>query len=154
MKNMTLIKALMALMMILGLAGKAYADDPIYTGTFSNTALGGYDSVSYFVGDGAPIKGSDDFTTEWRGAKWKFASQANLDTFKAAPEQYAPQYGGHCAWAIAHGSVVKGDPKVYTLENGKLYLNYNKSINDKWTPRKQELIPAADAQYPELVDLP
>jgi YHS domain-containing protein len=133
--------------------GAAHADDPIYTGTFSNAALKGYDSVSYFMGDGVPVKGSDDFKTEWRGADWKFSSQENLDKFKANPEKFAPQYGGYCAWAAAHGTLAKGDPTVYHLENGKLYLNYDESINEGWLPRKDELIVKADEKYPELVEL-
>lgn len=33
----------------------------------------------------------------WNGATWHFASGANRDQFAAAPEKYAPQYGGYCA---------------------------------------------------------
>ena len=139
--------------MVLGGAQIALADDPIYTGRFGNVAIKGYDTVSYFQGNGQPVKGSDDFQTEWRGAKWKFASQANLEAFKAAPEKYAPQYGGYCAWATAHGSLAKGDPLVYTLKDDKVYLNYNKSIHKKWEPRKEELISQGDEEYPDLVDL-
>lgn len=32
------------------------AQDPIYTGTFSNKALDGYDTVAYFT-EGKPVKG-------------------------------------------------------------------------------------------------
>lgn len=148
--------ALFAFVAVIGFFGvntHAYADAPIYTGTFSNNAVKGYDTVSYFQGDGVPVKGSDAFQTEWRGAKWLFSTQENLDAFKADPEKYAPQYGGYCAWATAHGSLAKGDPKVYTLVDGKLYLNYDKSIHKKWLPRNAELIPVADEKYPTLADL-
>ena len=69
------------------------------TGAFGrrgDTAILGYDPVAYFT-VGKPIKGQERFAHEWMGAKWKFASQDNLDLFRAAPDRYAPQYGGYCA---------------------------------------------------------
>ena len=95
---------------LFGITGIANADAPIYTGTFSNKALKGYDAVSYFQNDGVPVKGSDEFQTEWNGADWYFSSADNLNAFRANPEQYAPQYGGYCAWAAAHDTLAKGDP--------------------------------------------
>ena len=137
-----------------GLMGNAYAEDPIYTGTFNNNAISGYDAVSYFSKDGVPVKGSKKFKTKWNGATWLFSSEENLNKFKSNQTKYAPQYGGYCAWAAAHETLAKSDPKAYTIVNGKLYLNYNKSIRDKWLPRKEELIPLADENYPELIELP
>lgn len=61
------------------------AQDPIYTGTFSNKALDGYDTVAYFT-EGKPVKGVAQFKTEYQGAEWLFASQQNLDAFLADPE--------------------------------------------------------------------
>jgi YHS domain-containing protein len=153
MKKNIVFAALLAVFTVFGLTGQVLASDPIYTGTFNNNAVNGYDTISYFVGDGVPVKGSEDFQTQWRGSNWLFSSQANLDKFKADPEQYAPQYGGYCSWAAAHDVLAKGDPNTYLLENGKVYLNYDKSISDSWLPRKDELIPLADVKYPELVDL-
>lgn len=153
MKHNILLAAFLAVFALFGFSAQAQASDPIYTGTFSNTAIKGYDTVSYFQGDGVPVKGSQDFKTDWRGATWLFSSQDNLNAFKDSPEKYAPQYGGYCAWAAAHGSLAKGDPAVYTLIDGKLYLNYDKSIHQKWLPRTDELIPRADKEYPELVEI-
>jgi len=139
---------------IVGLSSAAFADDPVYTGVFSDKAVKGYDTVSYFQRDGVPVKGTKEHQTEWRGAKWLFSSAANLALFTADPEQYAPQYGGYCAWALGHGSLAKGDPKVYHLHDGKLYLNYDHGIQKKWLPRKDKLIIKADTEYPARVDLP
>lgn len=134
------------------LVGNAQAEDPIYTSLFSSKAVGGYDTVSYFQGNGVPVEGSEDFHTEYQGADWYFSSKANLDKFLANPTKYAPQYGGYCAWAAAHGTLAKGDPKTYELVNGKLYLNYDKSIHDKWAPRKAELIAKADDKFADLIE--
>jgi len=134
------------------LVGPAFAGDPVYTGTFNNKAIQGYDTVSYFSAD-KPVKGSKEFQTSWRGANWYFSSADNLKTFKADPEKYAPQYGGYCAWAVAHGTLAKGDAKIWAVVEGKLYLNYDASIQKKWIPRKAELIVKADTEYHDLVDL-
>ena len=113
------------------------AEPPVNTlknslfGGRTDTAINGYDPVSYFT-VGKPTKGQDGLATEWMGAKWKFASQANLDLFKSNPEKYAPQYGGYCAYGVTQGSLVKVEPEQFTLRDGKLYLNYDADVQAKW----------------------
>lgn len=135
----------------LGLA--ANAEEPVYTGLFGNIALGGYDSVSYFEKNGEPVKGDKIYTFEWRGAEWRFSNQKNLELFRENPKAFAPQYGGYCAWAISQGKLAKGDPKVYALVNGKLYLNYSKKIEKRWHINRDNFIRLAEVEYPQLVDL-
>jgi YHS domain len=62
------------------------------------------------------------------GATWYFASAENRDRFAADPERYVPQYGGYCAWAVAHGYTAKIDPEAWKIVDGKLYLNYSKDV--------------------------
>lgn len=69
------------------------------------------------------------------------------------PKAFAPQYGGYCAWAISQGKLAKGDPKVYALVNGKLYLNYSKKIEKRWHINRDNFIRLAEVEYPQLVDL-
>lgn len=57
-------------------------------------AIKGFDPVAYFT-MGEPVKGSDQFAYEWKGAKWLFSSREHLDLFSADPNKYAPQYGGY-----------------------------------------------------------
>jgi YHS domain-containing protein len=110
----------------------AMADGGTYVVGNAKVAVGGYDAVSYFRGKGTPVKGDARYKVTWRGAQWQFASQANADAFKANPAAFAPQYGGHCAWAIAQGYLAPGDPTAYDIVNGKLYLNYDQGIRAKW----------------------
>jgi len=131
------------------IAPAAQAEPAIYTGVFSDTALQGYDPVAYFT-DGAPVKGSKDFTTEYKGATFQFASAANRDAFLADPTAYAPQYGGYCAWAMADGKYAKGDAKHWKIVDGKLYLNYNASISKKWNADIPGFIEKADAEWSDL----
>jgi YHS domain-containing protein len=145
----TILMALLAVMTIFA-APAANAADPIYTSTFSNIAVGGYDTVSYFSGQG-PVKGKSEFSTNWQGAKWNFASAQNLASFKSNPEKYAPQYGGYCAWAASQGSLAKGNPQQWHIENGKLYLNVNKKIKQTWLADKTNFITKADQKFPALI---
>ena len=151
-------RILIALSLVFAGSVAAVADDPIYTGVFNSRAVSGYDTVAYFT-EGKPVKGSKKFKTEYMGAEWRFSSQENLDLFLAEPAKYAPQYGGYCAWAMGgaesgkRGYTASGDPKVWKIVDGKLYLNYDKSIYDKWVVDIPGFITKADKFYPETVDL-
>ncbi|RZN84201.1 MAG: YHS domain-containing protein [Winogradskyella sp.] len=84
----------------------------------------GYDVVEYFNNNA--VKGDKNFTTTHDDVKYKFASQKNLDAFLKAPENYIPQYGGYCAYAVAVKSKkVSIDPETFEIRDGKLYLFYN-----------------------------
>ena len=131
------------------IAPAAHAEPAVYTGRFSNTALQGYDPVAYFT-DGQPVKGSKEFSTEYNGATFQFASAANRDAFLADPSAYAPQYGGYCAWAMADGKYAKGDAKHWKIVDGKLYLNYNSGIQKKWNADIPGFIDKADTRWREL----
>ena len=128
----------------------ALALDPVYTPFFSNKAIKGYDTVAYFTED-KPVKGLKEFTTDYQGAQWYFSSQENLDLFIAEPEKYAPQYGGYCAYAVAKNTTASIKPELFTIEDGKLYLNYNNEINETWQNNRQEFIEQADANWPGLL---
>ncbi|MEM1107000.1 MAG: YHS domain-containing (seleno)protein [Pseudomonadota bacterium] len=123
---------------------------PIYTGLFNNVAVEGHDPVAYFT-EGRPVKGERAFSTEYQGATFRFASQANLDTFLADPETYAPQYGGYCAWAISQGYTAKGAADHWSIVDGKLYLNFNASVQETWESDIPGFIDAADANWPSVL---
>jgi YHS domain-containing protein len=129
----------------------AVAADAVYTGTFSNNAVSGYDTVAYFT-DGKPVKGSEQFKTEYKGATWLFSSQENLERFKGDPEKYAPQYGGYCAYAVGEkNALVSAEPDVWKIVDGKLYLNYDKDVGKIWAKDIPGYIQKADANWPGLV---
>lgn len=137
--------------LVLLLVPAALADEPeIYTGFGSSLAVGGYDTVAYFS-EGQPVKGSKDFTLDYKGATWRFSSQENLEAFEQDPDAFAPQYGGYCAWAMAMGNLAKGDPKVWTIYEGALYLNVNKSTQKKWLKDIPGFIEKADANWPGIL---
>jgi len=130
-------------------AAAGAAVDPIYTGFFSNQAIDGYDAVAYFT-EGRPVKGSNEFAYEYQGAVWKFASQEHLDMFIADPQAYAPQYGGYCAYAVAQGDTASAEPDLWTIHDGKLYLNYNRKINEQFRNDIDAFIEQADQNWPKI----
>jgi len=126
------------------------ADDPIYTGFFSNKAVGGYDPVAYFT-ESKPVKGSKKFQFEYKGADWYFKSQENLDLFKADPDKYAPQYGGYCAYAVGINQTAKGDPDHWDIVDGKLYLNYDANTRRLWKEKPDFYIEEAKTYWPSVL---
>ena len=141
--------ALFFTLLFLGWASPVIALDAVHQ-SFLGKAIDGYDPVAYFV-SGEPTEGVKDFQYEWNDATWYFASQQNLEQFKDSPEKYAPQYGGYCAWAVSQGYTASTDPEAWEIYDGKLYLNYSKSIREKWLKEKDNNIVAGDNNWPGLL---
>ncbi len=112
-------------------------------------AIGGYDAVAYFQSNDA-IRGDSRYQFDWNGATWHFTSAANRDAFAADPEAYAPQYDGYCAWAAARSYKANGDPEVWDIVDGKLYLNFNNRIQRRWQRDIPGFIARADAAWPSV----
>jgi YHS domain-containing protein len=110
-------------------------------------ALRGYDPVAYFT-QGQPVKGVPQFQAQHQGAVFHFASQASRDAFAAAPEKYAPQYGGYCAFGMASGYKAATDPTAFTINDNKLYLNYNREVQKMWSADAAGFINKADQNWP------
>jgi YHS domain-containing protein len=126
------------------------AEPPVFTGLVAGVAVGGYDPVAYFT-EGKPVKGSEEFTLEHDGATWRFASAEDRDTFAADPAKYAPQYGGYCAYAVAKGSTAKAEPDAWTIHDGKLYLNFDRSVRAIWAKDIPGNIKKADTNWPGVL---
>src|SRR5215203_550811 len=107
--------------------------------TDENVAIKGFDTVAFFTAEQA-IAGNPQYSLIWNGAKWYFSSSENMEKFKAAPEQYAPQFGGYCSWAVSKGYTADGDPNAWKIVEGKLYLNYNRKVKEKWEAEQPKLI--------------
>ena len=111
----------------------------------------GFDSVAYFT-ESKAIQGRSRFSYEYGGATWHFASAANRDLFAHNPQRYAPQYGGYCAYAVSQGALADGDPRLWKVVNGKLYLNLNKRIQRTWKADITGYITKADNNWPKVLE--
>lgn len=124
-----------------------------HTNVFSvdGKAIRGYDPVAYFT-DGQAVKGDSTLTYAYEGTTWQFASKEHLDAFKTDPTKYMPQYGGYCAYGTADGHKAPTQPDAWTIDNGKLYLNYNTKVRTKWNTDRPGYIEKADQNWPKLKD--
>lgn len=117
----------------------------------SGKAIRGYDPVAYFT-RGKAVKGSDQFVYQWNNANWHFSSKENMELFKAHPEKYAPQYGGYCAFGLSRGYKAPTAADAWTIDNGKLYLNYNLKVREEWNKERQQRIDKADKNWSGIKD--
>ena len=45
---------------------------------------------------------------------------------------YLPAYGGYCAFGVSVGKKFYGDPDVWEIVDGRLYLNLDNSVKKIW----------------------
>ena len=117
--------------------------------TKKGVAIKGYDVTEYF--NNTAIKGSKEYSSQYDGATFYFASEANKNKFDISPEQYVPQYGGYCAYAIGvKGQKVSINPKTFEIRDNKLYLFYNKlgtNTLDLWNKQNPEALKTKADEY-------
>lgn len=97
--------------------------------SLSGVVMNGYDPVSYFTEE-VPLAGRPEFEYDWSGVPWYFASAANRDVFMRAPKTYAPQFGGYGLMGLSRGYLSEGNPRIYAILGGRLFLFYSTSNRD------------------------
>jgi len=133
------------------IAAPAYADQaPVHTALLSRVAVDGYDPVAYFT-DGRPVRGTTQHRITHQGYEYRFASAEHLAAFRANPGRYLPQYGGYCAWAVAQGYTAPGNPQNWRVVDGKLYLNYNDEVQQRWERDIPGFIRSANSNWPSVL---
>ena len=70
----------------------------------------------------------------------------------AAPEKFAPRYGGYCAYGVANGYAVSVDPAAWSIVDGKLYLNYSLSVRESWNKDIPGFIRKAEGNWPRVLE--
>ncbi len=105
-------------------------------------ALGGYDLMAYFT-EGVAREGSQQFEAEFKGARFRFTSAANLKQFQSDPEKILPQFQGYCAYALAAGKIRKCDPRRFAVRDGKLYLFSSSRAEKRWSVDRGNLLAKA-----------
>jgi hypothetical protein len=142
---------LAAPMISAALIGVARSGQPeIFTGLIEGVGAGGYDLVAYFT-EGAARAGDPAITADHAGITYRFATAANRDAFQADPVRHLPAYGGYCAFAVANGYTAKIDPEAFTVADGRLFLNYSKSVRSRWLSDTAANIAKGDANWPAVL---
>ncbi len=112
-------------------------------------AVHGYDVVAYFT-QSQPTLGRAKHSTVYKDATSRFASAEHLDAFEDDPEKYLPQYGGYCAYGVAVGAKFDGDPHLWRIVFGKLYLNLNEDVQKTWQKNVPGYIKKADRNWTKI----
>lgn len=128
-------------------SGAAQADS---TAT-STVGAGGYDLVSYHTGK-KPLRGNGNHVATFEGVTYLFASDDNRKTFEANPAQYLPAFGGYCAFGVSVGKKFVGDPDVWKVVDGELYLNLDTGIQAMWLEDVPGNIVKANANWGKIRD--
>ena len=133
-------KIILILVVVIGLAVTAYYlffKEPVFKATNGHLVnlndkgviIEGYDPVAYFT-DNKPVKGSQEFTAQYEGASYWFASAEHAELFKKDPRKYAPQYGAFCGYAVSIGKLRPVDPLIYQIEDDRLILQHTQEAFD------------------------
>lgn len=143
-----------ALILLFSLATAALADDvrPVNTGE-GGYAIKGMDAVAYFE-TGKPVEGDSRYTTEYEGVTYRFASAENRDRFVASPGDFAPSYGGYCAFGVLMGEKVDVDPGQFRFEDGRLLLFFSAGTHSQWKRNRMTNLAAGDKVWSRIENVP
>lgn len=84
------------------------------------------------------------------GVAYYFASAESAEMFSADPDRYKPQYGGFCAFAVALGRKLDGDPHYADIVDGKLYLFVNAAIFERYKADSERILARAEETWPSI----
>ena len=151
---MTLLKTLKIAAGAAALVFSGFASAGHDTETDHNDViLAGHDVVAYFT-EGKPVEGRADITAVYNDAIYRFSSEANRDRFREAPGQYAPQYGGFCAYGMTFGKKFEVDGKAFEIVDGKLFVNKNLKVYEAWAEDVPKHIAEAESHWPQVEQTP
>lgn len=121
------------------------------TGAMSHSmvAVQGYDVVAYQT-EGKPQQGNGNHVATHHGVTYIFKNEENKKKFEANPHKYVPAYGGYCAYGVAVGKKFVGDPNVWEVVDGKLYLNLDNKIQGIWAKDISGYIKTADVKWENI----
>lgn len=132
---------------------QAFGASPALNLNENGIALHGYDPVSYFTNQQAE-RGRSSISAEYNGATYYFAEKKNRDAFLQEPRLYEPHYGGFCAYGVAVGQKFNGDPEVFMIVEGKLYLQLDRATQTLWKADLDKNIAIADRTWPVIRQIP
>lgn len=118
----------------------------------NDVILNGYDAVAYFT-EGKPVKGTQEYTAVYDGAVYRFASKSNRNKFQANPSQYAPAYGGFCAYGTALGKKFAVNGKAFEIVDGRLYVNKDEGVYKVWKKDVPGNVLKAEGQWIKIEDV-
>lgn len=129
---------------------QAPATERVVVDRHTGLAIEGYDPVAFFT-DGKPVPGSPDFEFAYGGAIWRFCNIGNREAFAARPDVYMPKFGGYDPLGVAHGVAVAGNPSVWSITGGKLFLFRDPERLATFIADAEHIAGAAERKWPEVL---
>ena len=117
----------------------------------STTGVLGYDLVSYHT-EGKPVRGDGNNLVVVDGVTYLFANEENKKAFEKDPGKYLPAYGGYCAFGVSVNKKFVGDPEVWRIVDGTLYLNLDSKIQKMWLEDVPGNLAKAEQNWPAIKD--
>ena len=121
--------------------------EPIVVDPNTGLAISGVDPVAYFT-DKKPVFGRPELELDRDGAVWRFRNEGNRAAFAAHPEVYRPRFGGYDPIAIARDRSVAGNPLIWALVDGRLYLFYSDDTRLAFLADPQAIADRATRKWP------
>src|SRR5215471_6202061 len=143
-------KLFVAVVLLAGLSGIAVAKE-LHNVDRNGVAIQGYDPVAFFT-DNRPVKGNSQFQSDYRGSKYYFASEEHKSAFEKAPMKYEPQFGGYCAYGASQGHPAPIKIEAWQIVNGRLLMQYDLGVKDKFNKDQQGNLHKADQNWPGMVE--
>ncbi|RDJ25360.1 hypothetical protein DWF00_15840 [Bosea caraganae] len=116
--------------------------------TRSGLALRGYDPVAYQA-EGRAVAGRPDYELSYQGYVWRFATAANREAFRDAPEAYEPAFAGFDPLAVSEGRAVESDPGRFAIVGSRLFLFRSEASRGRFMA-ETGLLASAEASWPEV----
>ena len=114
----------------------------------SGYAIGGYDPVDYFVRS-EPVRLDNGIEAVWGGVSWSFRNTGNRQAFLSDPQIYAPRFGGADPYLLARHKQVAGNPTLFDIYKGRLYLFYSGNTLSRWRQNRAAFIVHAKQAWPK-----
>lgn len=132
-----------------GIAAAGAATEWVVVNRHTGLAIDGFDPVAYFV-DGASRPGRSNLELPFGGATWRFLNEGNRSAFAAAPEVYAPRFGGYDPVAVARGVATAGNPALWLIAHKRLYFFYSAEARTAFSRDPDKIIEDAERSWGEV----
>lgn len=82
--------------------------------------------------NGKEVEGKEEFASTYGDFIYRFPDADTKAKFDASPASYAIQMKGLCVVCKAAGKDMKGDPSIFAVHEGKIYIFPNDDIRQKF----------------------
>jgi YHS domain-containing protein len=131
-------------------APRAATSEMIVVDWHTGLAIGGYDPVAFYT-DGKPVPGNVELELTYGGAVWRFCNIGNREAFAARPDVYMPRFGGYDPVGVAHGVAVAGNPAMWLITGGRLFLFYDRDRLETFRANPEGVTSAAERKWPDVL---